>query len=156
MTDTSDAHVGWPSAELDAIARLRVIEAANPFVAAAEGVVDAPWISDLERSVPEFDGSVSRIRINRRDGADLAISAWSGKVPVPLPLRARLEEGFCLMQGRGRIYLVGMAAVAEGDRTRVRHVEGVPLPGIGRLARAAVQREVRHDLKGMIRHFARG
>jgi hypothetical protein len=57
------------------------------------------------------------------------------------------------MRASARLYLVGMAAVPEGDRTRFRHVEGVPVPGIGRFARPLVRREVAGDLANMARHF---
>lgn len=163
MTDTARGATGgtggWPLARLDPIARLRAIEARQPGVVGQERVLDAPfdavwaWIADLERSVPEFDASVTRLSVRSRRGPDLDVRAWTA-TPVPIPFRVRLEDGFCLMQGKARLYLVGMAAVPEGDRTRFRHAEGVPLPGLGRLARPLVRREVASDLQGMVRHFA--
>lgn len=152
---------GWPVARLDPIARLRAIEARAPSIVGAERIIDAPvdevwaWIGDLERSVPEFDSSVTRLRVQSRRGSDLTVHAWA-RGPVPIPFRVRLEDGFCLMQARARIYVVGMAAVAEGDRTRFRHAEGVSLPGVGRLALPFVRREVAGDLDGMVRHFEAG
>ena len=62
----------------------------------------------------------------------------------------RLEEGLCVMRARGRLFLVGMAAVAEGDQTRFRHAEGVPLPG-GRLLRPVVRRTSRADSRRIAR-----
>jgi hypothetical protein len=62
-----------------------------------------------------------------------------------------MEDGLCLMRARGRLFFVGMAAVAEGPgRTRFRHVEGVPLPG-GRLLRPVFRRTSRSDLGHLAR-----
>jgi hypothetical protein len=152
---------GWPVAGLDAIGRLRVIEAAVPAAAAAETVIDAPfervwaYVSDMERSIAEFDSLVSRVRIRRRAPAtggaeDLVLQAWAPGSPVALVFDVRLEEGLCVMRARGRLFLVGMAAVAEGDRTRFRHAEGVPLPG-GRLLRPVVRRTSRADSRRIAR-----
>lgn len=149
----------WPRAELDAIARLRVIEATVPGIAGVERVVDAPfdavwsWVSDLEQSVPDFDHSVTRLQIRARRGEELDVVAWAKGLPVPVPFAVRLERGFCLMRAKGRLYLVGMAAVAEGERTRVRHVEGVPLPVIGRAAISLARREIHGDIAGIAAHF---
>jgi len=160
MTDlTLPAGSPWPEAHLDPIARLRVIESAVPSLIGAERVIDAPfddvwsWIADLEISVPTFDHSVSKLRIAARTGADLDVRAQSFGVPISLRFDARLEPGLCIMRARRRLYFVGMAAVAEGDRTRFRHVEGVPLPAVGRVARPLVGREVRSDLAGIAAHF---
>jgi hypothetical protein len=152
---------GWPVAGLDAIGRLRMIEAAVPAAAAAETVIEAPfdrvwsYVTDMERSIAEFDSMVSRVRIRHRapapDGAeDLVLQAWAPGSPVPLVFDVRLEVGLCVMRARGRLYLVGMAAVAEGDRTRFRHAEGVPLPG-GRLLRPLARRTSRSDSRRIAR-----
>jgi hypothetical protein len=151
----------WPDAELDPLARLGLVQATMPGSALAEAVIDAPfedvwgYVSDLERSVPEFDRLVRRIRIRSRrpdvgDGAErLDVQAWEVGLPVPLRFDVRLEPGLCLMRGWGRLYFVGMAARPEGDRTRFRHVEGVPLPG-ARLLRPVFRRTTSDDMAGLI------
>ena len=63
-----------------------------------------------------------------------------------------LEDGFCLMQSTARLYLVGMAAVPEGDRTRYAHAEGVPRRGFGWM-RGVQQRLVRADVRGIRREL---
>ena len=153
----SDVQPVWPAAQLDQIARLRLQVEASPRLVGVEQVIDAPfdavwrWIEDLESSVPEFDRSVRRLRVVERDGADLELTASGFGAPVGMRFTARLEPGLCVM--RARVYFVGMAAVADGDRTRFLHVEGVPLPGVGRVARPFVRREVRSDLANIARHF---
>ncbi|HZM32093.1 MAG TPA: hypothetical protein VFB77_16460 [Acidimicrobiales bacterium] len=161
MTGIDRDASGWPEAGLDAIGRLRVIEAAVPAAAASETVIDAPfdrvwaYVTDMERSIAEFDSLVGRVRIRQREPApggaeDLVLQAWAPGSPVALVFDVRLEPGLCLMRARGRLFLVGMAAVAEGDRTRFRHAEGVPLPG-GRLLRPVVRRTSRADSRRIAR-----
>ena len=161
MTGIDRDASGWPEAGLDAIGRLRVIEAAVPAAAASETVIDAPfdrvwaYVTDMERSIAEFDSLVGRVRIRQREPApggaeDLVLQVWAPGSPVALVFDVRLEPGLCLMRARGRLFLVGMAAVAEGDRTRFRHAEGVPLPG-GRLLRPVVRRTSRADSRRIAR-----
>ncbi len=65
---------------------------------------------------------------------------------VSLPFRVRIEDGFCMMSGKARLYLVVMAAVPEdgGERTRFLHLEAIPLPGT-RPLRRSLQHEVDSD-----------
>jgi hypothetical protein len=151
----------WPDAALDPLARLGLVEATMPGSAFCEAVIDAPfdevwgYVADLERAVPEFDRLVRRVRIRSRrpdagEGAErLDMLAWQVGLPVPLRFDVRLEPGLCLMRGWGRLYFVGMAARPEGDRTRFRHVEGVPLPG-ARLLRPIFARTTSDDMAGLI------
>jgi hypothetical protein len=76
---------------------------------------------------------------------------------VPLPFDVFLEDGFCLMRARARLYLVVMAAAPEdgGLRTRFLHMEAVPLPGTAVL-RPLLRREVRSDLANLARIAAGG
>jgi hypothetical protein len=145
----------WPTATLDPIRRARVLAAAVPG-GFAEVVIDAPyarvwsWLRDLERSVPAFDTQVDDLRITSRaphpagTGEEIRFVATNHRIPIPF--RARLEDGWCLMQARGRAFVVVMAAIPDGaDRTRYAQLEAVPLPG-GRLLRRRLTRDVGHDV----------
>ncbi|HUI04517.1 MAG TPA: hypothetical protein VLZ77_13320 [Acidimicrobiales bacterium] len=155
----------WPVAALGPIARARALAAAVPGAASAEGVLDAPydvawpWVADLEHSVPRFDAQVRALRVLERrphgDAEELRIRATS--FGVSLPFTVRLENGFCLMQARRRLYLVVMAAepVEEGARTRFFHMEAVPLPGT-RPLRRHLRRAVAADLRNLTRLASSG
>lgn len=152
--------IDWPMSSLDPIARAKVLARAIPSAAWQETIVDVSyarvwsWMSDLERSVPSFDRVVTRLRIRDArvvDGAQILRLSVSN-LGVPIPFEARIEDGFCLMQARARLYLVVMAAapVDNGHRTHVLHLEAIPLPGI-RLLRRWIQHEVDNDLANMSR-----
>jgi hypothetical protein len=150
---------------LGPIARARALGASIPGAAWAEGILDAPydtawsWVTNLEVSVPRFDTQVSKVRVLERgaeDGAEgLRITASSFGVPVPF--HVRLEDGYCLMQARARLYLVLMAAEPydAGARTRFFHLEAVPLPGT-RFMRGYLQRVVDADFTNLARLAAQG
>ena len=150
----------WPTATLGPVARARALAASIPSAAWAEEILDAPydatwrWVRDLEVSVPRFDSQVQRLRVIERrveDGAErLRIKAWS--MGIGLPFDVRLEEGYCLMQARARLYLVVMAAEPhdDGRRTRFFHVEAIPLPGAA-IMRGAIVRGVRADVANLAR-----
>jgi hypothetical protein len=151
----------WPGVTLSNVERMRVLAAAIPNAHIAESVVDAPfervwsWFSDLEHSIPSFDGQVRRVRIDRRDGNDLRITAWQGpRSLLHLPFDVLLEpEGWCLMTAASRLYVVGMCADAVGaDATHVALLEAVPRP-IGRLARRFLARHVDGDIKRIVRRL---
>jgi hypothetical protein len=150
----------WPTAHLDPIRRARVLAAALPggFV---ETVLDVDyaraweWLADLEHSVPAFDAQVDRLRITQRrpsaDGLAEELVLTSTRLGVPIPFRARIEDGWCLMRARGRAFVVVMAAVPDGpERTRLAQLEAVPLPG-GRFLRRRLTRDVRRDVEGIRR-----
>jgi hypothetical protein len=161
----SDLGHQWPSAALGPIGRARVLAASIPSAAWTEGILDAPyatawpWIADLAVSVPRFDTQVRRLRVLTRrpeDGAErLRVAATSFGVSIPFDVR--LEDGFCLMQARARVYLVLMAAEPHdgGARTRFMHLEAIPLPGT-RLLRAHLQRTVDADFRNLARLAAQG
>jgi hypothetical protein len=164
IVSTADRH-RWPQARLDALGRLRLVESALPGVAAAEAVIDAPfervwsYVADLERSVPEFDVLVRRVRIDSRapapgGGERIDLTTWATALPLPLAFDVHMEEGLCLMRASARAYFVGMAAVPEGSGTRFRHTEGVPRPG-GRLVRPLARRTARSDLHHIARAVER-
>ena len=161
----SDLGGAWPRARMGPIGRARALAASIPSAAWTEGVLDAPydsawpWVADLESSVPRFDTQVSKLRVlsrEREDGAErLRIAATTFRVAFPFDVR--LEDGFCLMQARARLYLVVMAAEPHDDgmRTRFLHLEGIPLPGT-RLLRGRLQRAVDADFRNLARLAAGG
>lgn len=152
----------WPTATLDNGARARVLAAAVPSAAVAEIEIDAPfgdvwaWLSDPETAVPEFDPTVAAVKVVERDGEQWRIRATAPYVRATLPFDVRMEAGgFCLMRARWRLFMVAMAAdpLDGGRRTRITHVEAIPLP-FTRWLRPLLRRFVREDLRGMARHFS--
>ena len=89
----------WPSAKLDAVARLRALAAARPHVAYLERTLDAPFevvwsvFGDLENGVPQFDRYVRRIRITGRDGERLALES-NGPLGIPMRFEAIHRPGW--------------------------------------------------------------
>ena len=159
----SDVGRQWPVAACGPIGRARAMAASIPSAAWTEGILDAPyaaalpWIADL--AVSRFDTQVRKLRVLARraeDGAErLRVAATTFGVAVPFDVR--LEDGFCLMQARARLYLVLMAAEPHdgGARTRFFHLEAVPLPGT-RVLRGHLQRVVDADFRNLARLAARG
>ena len=153
------------AAELTTIARARAMAAALPGAGYAEAVYDVPFdeawagLTDFERSVPVADHLVARIRVHDRrrldDGAEqVRMTAWS---PLRIPQRfdVRVEDGYCLMRGAGRLFVVVMAAMPEpGGGTRYAHVEAVPRR-IGHLLAPFLRRTVRADVAGFGRYLQR-
>jgi hypothetical protein len=155
----------WPTAALDPIRRARILAAAMPG-GFAEVVLDVPyerawaWLTDLEHSVPAFDRRVDRLRITGRrpagEGGAEDLSFIATRHRVSLPFTARLEDGWCVMRARGRLFVVVMAAVADGaERTRYAQLEAMPLPG-GRLLQRRFSRDVHHDVRGIRSHLSPG
>jgi hypothetical protein len=138
------------------IDELRVLARALPGLVLHETMIDAPYerawplVADFEHSVPAADRTVRSFRFrHRRDNRFAAL------VNGLLPIEGLLEEGLGLMQGRGRSYLVGIAAEPTADgRTRLALMEGVPRRLLGRLIRR--HRHVRSDLRGFAALAGRG
>jgi hypothetical protein len=146
-----------PPAELDPIRRLRVLAAAIPGAAVAEGVLDAPFdavwetVADLEHAagIEIFVGE-PQIRSRREDtetGGERLELEYRMR-----PLRRRevtevdLRRGWCFMQSP--LSVAAMAAIPEGDRTRFAHLEAARVPGRRLLkplllAKMALVRELR-------------
>jgi hypothetical protein len=147
----------WPTARLDPVRQLRVLAEVLPGVGLVERVLDAPYarvwsfLEDLERSVPAFDPMVSSLRVLSREGERLTVATWMPHLPIPLRFEVELRDGWCLM--RSRLYLVGMAAVPLGDRTRYAHLEGLPVRGLPvlRPLRPLFRRIVDGDVDGISR-----
>jgi len=144
----------WPSVTLSNVERMRVLGAAIPNAKLAETVLDVPfervwsWFSELEHSIPSFDGQVRRLRIDRREGNELRVTAWQGPGAITrLRFTVLLEpDGWCLMTGAKRLYVVGMCADAVGaDQTHVALLEAVPR-AVGRLLRPFLAHHVDGDI----------
>lgn len=153
--------MNWPTATLDNRSRVRILAEAVPSAALEEVVVDAPyrqvwtWLADLEGSVAGFDPMVAKVKVLSRDGEHWRIKTWAPFLPLALDFDVRMEDGFCLMRGRWRVYLVMFAATpVDEHRTRITHVEAVPLP-FTRWLRPVLRSFVRRDARGMARRFAR-
>jgi hypothetical protein len=149
--------VTWPVAELDQIARLKVLAAAMPNAGVGEVVLDLPvedvwsWLMDFEHTTHKFDTEVRKVRVRRRTDRGVKIWAWARLTPIPLGFDVTIEPGFCLMRGAGRLFVVVMAAVPDGEGgTRYAHAEAVPRRGLGWL-RPMLQRVVDSDLRRLRR-----
>jgi hypothetical protein len=159
--------VTWPAAQLDNVRRLRVLAAGVPNAVLEERDFDVPFarfwdfVADLERSVPSFDRTVTRLEIRERRARDDGVSVDIDAVATSSNLLrtrfdVRLEPGFCWMVNPHRLYVVGMAAVALDDaRVHYAHLEGSPLPGTG-VSRPLLRRHVRHDIDGIARELGLG
>ena len=155
----------WPEASLTPIARARALAAGIPGAGYREAVFDVPYgeawprLSDLERSVPAADKLVRSLRIRSRaqldDGVEeLRFTAVS--LAGPTPFTARLEDGFCLMQARARLYVVVMAAEpVDDDRTLFGQLEAVPRR-LGRVLRPLMRLTTGDDIKGFRKVAAGG
>jgi hypothetical protein len=114
---------------IDPVRRLSVIAAGVHDATLVEAILDAPYAavwklaSDLEEGVPQFEPSVLAVQIIDRDGERLRIVV---KTPrgVHIPMTVVLRDGYCLMQSED--VSIGMAARAEGDKTRFAHFESLP------------------------------
>ena len=153
----------WPTVSLTNVQRMRVLAEAIPNAQIADAIIDAPfervwtWFSDLEHSVPAFDGEVRRLRVLRRDGEQLRIRTWQGPgAVVPMPFDVLLEpDGWCLMTAPARLYVVGMCADPVGpDRTHVALLEAIPR-GVGRLTHRSLGRHVAGDVRRIARLLER-
>ena len=130
---------------------------ALPSTGFSEAVIDAPFdyvwglIDDLE-NVPRFDRDLRSVRVLSRSGDQLVISSTT-RVGLRSTLDVELRPGWCWMRDRHRLFVVGMAAVPEGDRTRYAHLEGTPRRGLSFL-RPLFDRMVAGDIRGLRRCVA--
>ncbi len=159
--------MSWPEVELDPVEQLHVLARVLPGVVIEERVIEAPYeqvwgfVSDLEGSVHKFDADVRKVRVVRRAGEQLTLWGFGSWRFLGLPayFRVELREGFCWMATQG--YVVGMAAVPEGDRTRFVHLEGVNVYGprflraiarpLAWISRVRHRIHVPHDVDGIER-----
>lgn len=161
----------WPDASIGDIALLRVLAQGMPGTWVAERLLDAPfrvawpWIADLERSVPLFDSDVDALEVRSRDGDRLRVVArapwWLGRSRIGFDVE--LRTGWCWMVARNGLYVVGMAAEADGQRTRIAHLEGITVRGTAWRRRLALpllvlsrwrhRVHLEHDLDGIARNL---
>ena len=149
------------------MSQLRVLARALDGVALAERTIAAPFdvvwsfVSDLPRSVPQFDRDVASIEIIERDGERLRVISRPPLLPIPFRLDVELRAGWCWMVARPQLYVVGMAAVPEGEHTRFAMLEGMALAGpsalrslratLSAISRWRHRRHLPHDLDGIER-----
>ena len=156
----------WPQAALGTIARLRALQAGLPGTWVEERTIDAPyervwaWVADLETSVPTFDVDVASLRIvDRITPTRFRVSTRSTSrvLFAPVNFDVDLEDGWCWMVSRPHLYVVGMAAEPDGDRTRWAHLEGIALGGPALLRPVLAisnwrhRRHIGHDIDGIAR-----
>ena len=144
---------GWPSSDLDPVRRMRILTSAVPRVAFRERVLDASFdevwkvAGDLEEGTPQWEKNVAALAILEREDDRLEVEIRS---PFGVRLRARaiLRPGWCVMQGS--LFVVGMAATPEGERTRFAHFEALRLPGSGVL-RPVLRHRIHHEFEALER-----
>jgi len=140
----------WPVAELDAVARLRVLARALPWLAYSEVFVaaspEAVWsiAGDLEGHGHEYEIGLQRVEILERsaDGERLRVRGV-GPLGIPSDFAAVLRPGWCLMQNR--FVRIGMATspAPEASGAIFAHFEGSPV--LRGLARGVFARKVRYE-----------
>jgi hypothetical protein len=114
---------------IDPIRRLAVIAAGAHDPTLVEAVLDAPYAavwklaSDLETGVPRFEPDVVSLQVIEQEGERLRVVVQA-RGGLEIPMNVVLRDGYCLMQSEH--VSIGMAARAEGDKTRFAHFESVP------------------------------
>ncbi|MDX3226259.1 hypothetical protein [Streptomyces sp. ME19-01-6] len=139
----------WPASEIDDVRRLRVMAAAIPGARVSERLVSAGltevWavMGDLEGEFGRFQPDMRRLRISRVEGERIEAVARSR-----YGMRARfdgvLRPGWCWLQSR--FLIIGMAAAAERDGTRIALTGGVRVPGRAAIVPVGTRRELHRAL----------
>ncbi|MFI6977442.1 hypothetical protein ACIBSV_02510 [Embleya sp. NPDC050154] len=134
---------------IDAVGRLRALTAGIPGARVVEGVIPAPFadvwavMGDLEDGFGRFQPDMRHVRVTRREGDRVEAHARSR-----YGMRARfdgiLRPGWCWLQSR--FVIIGMAAVPEGDTTRVALTGGVRVPGRAAILPIGTARELHQAL----------
>ncbi|HEY4019136.1 MAG TPA: hypothetical protein VGM75_10640 [Pseudonocardiaceae bacterium] len=129
----------WPVTDLDPVRRLAVLAATIPGgTVLAEGVLDAPFdevwavAADLEHELPHLLRNVRSMRPVESAGEHHVFEA-RGYFGLRDRFDVVLRPGWCVMQSSRAVG--GMAAVAEGERTRFAFFGGLRVPGSRLLAR---------------------
>jgi hypothetical protein len=129
----------WPVADLDPVRRLAVLAATVPGGAiVVEEVIEAPFervwavAGDLEHELPLLLRNVRSMRVVESAGEHLIAEA-AGYFGLRDRFEVVLLPGWCVMQSSRAVG--GMAAMAEGERTRFAFFGGLRVPGSRLLAR---------------------
>jgi hypothetical protein len=123
---------GWPVAELDAVRRLRVLASASGGLY-AEGVIRAPFdrvwavVGDLEGELPHYLPDVRRLGITATTGDRLEAYA-RGRLGLRARFDGVLRPGWCVLQSR--FLIGGLAAVSDGQGSRVAFLGSFRVPGL--------------------------
>ncbi|MFI5609686.1 hypothetical protein [Amycolatopsis sp. NPDC051903] len=108
----------WPTADLDTIARLRVLAAALPGAFVEETEVEAPFASvwdvaaDLEHELPQIARTIRSLRPLPPDGPRFEVDIV-GHFGLHERFEVVLDTGWCVMQSRRVVG--GMAAAPAAD-----------------------------------------
>lgn len=146
----------WPTGDIDALQRLRVLTVAVRAPMYVEEVLEAPFdrvwsvAGDLEAELPQLVSTMRSFTVLDRTGAEEFRARAVSTLGHHADFDVVLQPGWCLMQSR---YVIGgMAAVPDGGHTRFavlgasRLVRGRLLAPAGRtLGRRMISR-LRHRL----------
>jgi hypothetical protein len=148
----------WPTGDLDTLARLRALAAGVRGATVVEGRIPAPFdvvwpvMADLEGGFGRFQTDMRQVKVESVDG-DRVIALARSRLGFRARLRGVLRPGWCWLQSR--FLLIGMAAVADGDSTRVAVTGGVRLPGRAAVVPVGTRRELQHVLDRLAAQFPR-
>jgi hypothetical protein len=123
---------GWPTADLDAVRRLRVLASARGGLY-AEGVIAAPFervwavASDLEGELPNYLPDVRWLRVTASSGDRLEAYA-RGRLGLRARFDGVLRPGWCVLQSR--FLIGGIAAVPDGQASRIAFLGSFRVPGL--------------------------
>jgi hypothetical protein len=117
-----------PSGQLNPVLRLKILSEAMGSTVYAEKYIPAPYqqvwglVSDLERQLPRLITGLTSFQIvgtagNRLEAQAVGLAASRARFDVVL------DDGWCLMQSR--VIVGGMAALPEGDGTRLAVLGGL-------------------------------
>ncbi|OLB81855.1 MAG: hypothetical protein AUI14_01860 [Actinobacteria bacterium 13_2_20CM_2_71_6] len=146
----------WPVADLDAIARLRVLAAGVRGATVVERTIAAPgdvvWgtMADLEGGFGRFQPDMRHVVVESIDGDHIVALARS-RFGMRARLRGVLRPGWCWLQSR--FLLIGMAAVADGAGTRVALTGGLRVPGRAAVVPVGTRRELERALDRLSAEF---
>ena len=162
----SDGAGRWPVASFGPIARARARGGIGPQRGMGRGDSRRALRRDVAMGRRSRDVGAplrhpgARLRVLARRPEDRAerLEVAATTFGVTLRFDVRLEDGFCLMQARARLYLVLMAAEPHdgGVRTRFFHLRGRPSARHPRLRRHLPGRGVHGDFANLARLAARG
>lgn len=134
---------GWPETHPGTLARFRALAAGVRGAAVTERLIPAPFpevwavLGDLEGEFGLIEPDMRNLRVTARDGDRVEALARS-RYGMRARLRGTVRPGWCWLQSR--FLLIGVAAAAEGDHTRVAMTGGLRIPGQAALLPLGVRR----------------